>query len=129
MDYVANPFNFWINGQQRVEFTYDPGPNPKLWHVRMPEKGVVRFNILMWAQDENALYGHLLAAVDVQRKCEARYLAVHVGRHHEEVVAHHAHRNSKWDLIDQACKDRTMQVGLAPMDQVFKVAWASNDDI
>jgi hypothetical protein len=121
MDYPTNPFKFSI-GNKDLEFLYDHDDSAELFHVRLPEKGVVMFNVLMWANDEDHVYQIIKDAAKFARMCHMIYQE-NVGQEW------HLNRAENWELFWEKANTRDFEVKKAPKMRAFKVAWASNDTI
>lgn len=121
---ISNPITFFIDGSNQRSFTYEGGKH--LWHFSPNQSGLMKhhaMNIIFFADDAT----HALDVVE--RICK---------------FAIECH-DTKYDPMNEELKDRRDRavatfeylllnkkswiITLAPMNQVYKVGWASNDTI
>jgi len=116
-DYVANPCRAWVTGNKERAYTFTAGKYP--YHCRLPEKGCIRFNVLIMADNVNHVYSILEEYIAFRRQCEAEYQKT-------QNRPSHMH-GARLDELEKQVKATTMDISRINMDQMFKIGWASND--
>ncbi len=121
---LNNPAKFFVTGNDEESFTYEGGDT--LWHFSPNQSGLSRtmeMNIIFFANEPKHALDVVRRMLEFAVRCE----------------------NMKWDNIHKDLEDRRGYkvkkfqylldnqdkwiVTLAPLNQVFKTGWASNDTI
>ena len=139
-EYMANPCRFWVEGSETESFTYKPGAKP--WFMHLSGHAHIKFNGLIFADDEQHAREIIVALCDFARACHRKYV-----EHEKEcekeypnggysawrLVRQNWHTQTDYKLLRLAAQGRTperLEFHLIPaaMNQCFKVSWASNDN-
>lgn len=123
---LCNPATAWIDGSTRRSYTFVPGDT--LYWASFCTSGYQPFNALLMANDEEHVRNILLGMVKHFRRCAEEY----TGREPNSRVPQSV---KDWHVALEHClRDRantvpewSLQIVPAPLNQLFKAAWASND--
>jgi len=126
---ISNPCNWFKNGNETVEFTYEGGKH--FYHFSSKDSDVSHyydFNIVFFADSET----HALTVI--KRMLELA-LATHIehdkqdNRYHEEITTMNTRTIKEIKKYLEDLSLGKFKISLAPTNQVFKVGWAWNDTI
>lgn len=121
---LNNPVTFFITGNEQKSFTYEGGDT--LWHFSPRQSGLskmMEMNIIFFANDAKHALGVIERIIKFAIGClNTDYDGMNnlTARQRKLETAHYQ------TLLDNKNK---WIVTLAPLNQVFKVSWASNDNI
>ena len=102
-NYFSNPFDYFVSGSEKKQFTYDIIPNSMPFHVFIGDKGVV-LNMMVFATDKGMANNILIDALKFRIQCAKDY---EQQKHGKEIIS-----NSELELLIRN-KDRcgeTMQI-------------------
>lgn len=120
---AANPVICWVTGSLSVDFTFDPGENPKLFNISITRNGEVLANLLLHAQSEEhvrEIFNNALRFYD------------HAKIAYESNTGRLYGNTRKLEPMREAMGGSdvyTVMISEAPKDQFYKVSWAHNDTL
>ena len=126
---INNPVRFFINGSETRSFTYEGGS--RLFHWSPYENGLsksMECNIIFFANDENHAREVLRRMFEFWIECNNLYLESEHGTDNYSGLSDYRATETKRLKSYLRNIDKT-KVQPAPVDQIFEVGWACNDNL
>ncbi len=134
---ITNPCRYFIDGSTEKVFTYIPGD--KLFQVTFRSKGHIPFNALVHANDQQHVLQILTELVEFRIQCAEQY-AKKVLSHDPDDYDNTVSRQEYYVKMavqlkatishpQLQCEDMQLTIVTAPKNQLYKVSWASNDNL
>ena len=128
---ISNSATFFVTGQDKKEFTYKPGKY--LYHFSPYDNNISIYmdhNIVLFADNEKHGIKILIDMYAFAIQCKIEYIkdknpSASLSYLYKTAVKD----KSTYVKYLNALKEGKVKLTRAPMNQVFKVSWASNDNL
>ena len=130
---ISNPCQWFINGSNRKEFTYEGGTT--LYHFSPNDNNLSRTmecNVVFFANDEKHALDVLKRMMTFRIKCANEYIEANKDSgsyHSQDFIRRTNDYNSETSALIRAIEDGKVQLSIAPVNQFYKAGWACNDNI
>ena len=130
---ISNPIKHFVTGSTEKTFTYEGGS--KLFHFSPYDNNLSKYlgcNVIFFADSEEHGLDVLKRMFQFSIDCKAQYMQYQSGNknaHWEEFSERAENAMAEFKSYLDAINEGKVKLSIAPVNQFYKVGWASNDTL